>query len=134
MFLIFHAVCNLKDGENAAIELLKIKSATQSPRMRISACFTECKALQSYYKKSGYQYMENIALHFLPVFVSRRFRPPAFAGVVAAVAGLEVAAVGAVVAVVAAVAAVAAVATVATVVVVAVVELGSSPQLTTVTT
>lgn len=90
--------------------------------MRIIACFTGCKALQSYYKKSGYQYMENIALHFLPVLVSRRLRPPPGAVVVEvvlavgvlAVVGLEFAAIGAAVA--------------------AVVELGSSPQLTTVTT
>ena len=76
--------------------------------MRISACFTGCNALHSYCKKCGYQYMENIAVHFLPVLVSRRLLPGAAVVVVevlvvlavllAAVVVLGVAAVVAVVA------------------------------------
>ena len=109
----------MNDGEIAVFEWLKIKSAAESPRMRTSACFTGCNALQSYCKKCGYQYMENVAMHLLPVLISRRLLPGAgvvvvvvvvvvvFAVVLVAVVWLEVAAV---------------------------VELGSWPQLTTVTT
>ena len=110
----------MNDGKNAIIEWLKIKSATESPRMLINACFTRCNALQSYCKKCGYQYVENIAMHFLPLFVSRRLLPGATVVVVVVVV-LALLLVPVVVLEVAAV-------------VVAVVELGSWPQLTTVTT
>ena len=82
--------------------------------MSISACFTRCNALQSYCKKYGYQYTENIAMHFLPVLVSRRFRPGAAVVVVDVVVLVVLLAVVAEVGVVAVV-----------VVVVDVVELGS---------
>lgn len=55
--------------------MIKIKCAAESSRMPISACLTGCSALQSYCKKCGYQYTENIAMHFLPVLISRRLRP-----------------------------------------------------------
>ena len=45
--------------------------------MGISACFTGCNVLQSYCKKCVYQYMENIAVHFLPVVISSRLWPGA---------------------------------------------------------